>query len=87
MYLLHCGILNIRGIRFVNMFLGSVDHKTLGIEELRKCKFALCVSCKLFRIILKYFNIDKLKNNDSMMPFIKTQTTFCLKIFDMCLVC
>jgi hypothetical protein len=45
----------------VNIFLGSVDHKTLGIEELRKCKFALCVSYKILRIILKYFNIETLK--------------------------
>lgn len=71
----------------MNIFLESVDHETLGIEELRKYKFALCVCCKIFRIVLKYFNIETLKNNDFMLPFIKTQTTFCLKVFDMCLVC
>jgi hypothetical protein len=84
-YLFH--ILNIRKNTFCEIFLESVDHKTLGIEEMRKYKFALCVCCKLFRIILKQFNIETLKNNDSTMPFIRTQTTFCLKIFDMCFVC
>jgi hypothetical protein len=86
-YLLHCSILNIKGILFMNIFLESVDYKKLGREELRKYKFALCVCWKIFRINLKYFNIEILKNNDSMMTFIRTQTVFCLKIFGMCFLC
>jgi hypothetical protein len=65
----------------VKIFLESVDHKTLGIEVLRKVRFALCVCCKLFRIILRQFNIETLKNNDSRMPFIRTQNYILLKDF------